>query len=193
MTTDLTDIDGVGPSYADDLDDAGYESAEDVADADPEDVDDVLPTTSGEDLVAVAKSEVQTEDDEDVEVEENESDDDTGADDDPAKEEYFELDTDFSEDQEHHLIAALVNEEVKSRRRNNRDRLDASREAIETVRDGQPYEFTLQQLSIAYTATNQLESEYRGTRGLASFVSEVRELTQFFQQARQENWPADDE
>lgn len=187
--TDLTEIDGVGPSYADDLADNGFESAEDVAAADPDDLDGILPTTSGERLVDNAEHAIQPTDNSDDETADTDESDDTGDDADPAKTTYHEFEPDFTEDQEHHLMAALINEEVKSRRRNNADRLDATREAIATVREGEPYSFTLEQLSIAYTATNQLESEYRGTRGLASFVSEVRAINTFFQSARQEHWP----
>jgi hypothetical protein len=197
--TSLTDIDGVGPSYAEDLEDEGYESAEDVADADPDALDDIIPTATGEEIVSNAQdeaalgtpesestaeetvedeAEAESEDTEEA-VEENEDD---GA-------EVFTLEPGFSEDQEHHLITALVNEEITSRRRNNTDRLEDARGAIRQIRQGEPYELTLKQLSIAYTGSNQLESEYRGTRGLASFVSQIRDVSSYFQQARQENWP----
>jgi len=191
--TDLTEIDGVGPSYAEELEEAGYESAEDVADADPEALDGLLTATSGEELVSSAQDEAVLGDDgepesetsvdeTEVEVEEDESEDE-------ETEEVFSLEPGFTEDQEHHLIAALINEEITSRRRNNSTRLEDARGAIRQVRAGEPYELTLKQLSIAYTGTNQLESEYRGTRGLASFVSQIRDLSEYFQQARQENWP----
>lgn len=189
MTTNLTDIDGVGPSYADELEEEGYDSAEDVADADPEALDDIVPTASGETIVAAAQDEVAIGDEEDEVEDEPEAEEDADAKYEDSEEEVYELSPGFSEDQEHHLITALVNEEVKSRRRNNSSRLDATRGAIREVRNGEPYHLTLEQLSIAYTGTNQLESEYRGTRGLASFVSNVRELKTYFQNARQENWP----
>jgi len=182
--TELTEIDNVGPSYADDLQEAGYDSAEDVASADVEALDGLVGTVSGEELKENANDEVGPEDTADG--------DEQNAD--PAKTETFEIDPGFSETQEYHLIAALVNQEVDARRSNSLDRLESVQGALAEVRDGAPYNLTLNQLSIAYTGTNQLESEYRGTRGLADFVGGVREVRNVFQDARRSNWPeAEDE
>lgn len=184
--TDLTEIGGVGPSYAEDLQEAGYDSAEDVADANGEEIDTIIDTGDGAEIVSNAQDEVTVGDDVDVVEEEADEED---ADDNPDTSEYYTFEPGFSDEQEHHLIAALVNEEVNARRRNNAGRLAATQEAIRSVREGEPYEFTLEQLTVAYTATNQLQSEYRGTRGLSNFVSNVREVSQFFQTARQDHWP----
>lgn len=199
MTTDLTEIDGVGPASAEKLESDGYESVADVADADPDALDDLVPAASGDEIVSNAQDEAAlgNESDEAVADEaEAVEDDDVSDTDEPETEsetddgpEVFTLEPGFSTDQENHLISALIDEEVKSRRRNNSSRLEDTQGAIAQIRAGEPYELTLDQLSIAYTATNQLESEYRGTRGLASFVSEVRELSQYFQNARRQNWP----
>jgi hypothetical protein len=197
--TDLTEIDGVGPARAEDLEDEGYDSAEDVADADPDELDELFTSTSGEDLVSSAQDETvlgddvedaaeESDEDESEDTEEVEAEDDE----DPAKTETFTLEPGFDDTQEYHLMAALVNEEVKARRTNNAGRLEATQDALAQVRAGEPYEFTMAQLSIAYTGTNQLESEYRGTRGLAQFVGGVREIRNVFQNARQQNWPAEE-
>jgi hypothetical protein len=188
--TDLTEIDDVGPSRAADLEDAGYETAEAVADADPDDVDGLFGTTAGESLVANAQEATTLGDDVPDDVEEqaaDESEDDTISD--PAKEETYVLEPGFDDTQEYHLIAALVNQEIAARRTNDPGRLDAVQGALAEVRAGEPYELTLQQLSLGYTGINQLESEYRGTRGLADFVGGIREVRNVFQSARQENWP----
>lgn len=181
--TQLTEIDGVGPSYAEDLQEAGFDSAEDVASADVEALDALLDTASGEELKGNASAEVGPED----------GTDDDGEAVDPAKTEVFEIDAGFSDTQEYHLIAALVNQEVDARRSNSLDRLESVQDALAEVRDGAPYELTLNQLSIAYTGVNQLESEYRGVRGLADFVGGIREVRNVFQDARRENWPDNDE
>lgn len=190
--TDLIDIDGVGPSYAEDLEDAGYESAEDVADADAEALDDLIPTATGEEIVANAQDEAALGAPEDEEPAEEAVEDDEESESEDDGEETFTLEPGFSEEQENHLMYALINEEVTSRRRNNAARLERAQGAIRDVRAGEPYEFSLKQLSIAYTGTNQLESEYRGTRGLSSFVSKVRAMTQYFQAKRQEHFPSSD-
>lgn len=172
--TDLTDIDGVGPSYADTLEDMGYDDAESVASADADEVDEAIDTVTGEELIQNAV-------------------DATEAVEDPAKEEAFTVDAEFSEAQENHLISAFIDQEVQARRTNDADRLQATQDAIREIREGQPYELTLQQLSIGYTATNQLESEYRSTRGLSELVGQIRDVRNVFQNARQENWPDEDE
>lgn len=172
--TELTDIEGVGPSYAETLHEAGYDSAEDVAGADPDELDALVDTVSGDELVARAQSEGDVDDD---------------TDEDPAKTQTYEFSPGLSENQQHHLIAALVEEEIKARRTNDNSRVEVTQDIMAQVRDGEPYNLTLQQLSIAYTGTNQLEGRYRGTRGLSNLIAEIREITQVFQEARKENWP----
>lgn len=189
MVTDLTDIDDVGPSRAEDLEDEGYETAEAVADADPAELDDVFGTTSGENLVSNAQDATALGDDVAVVEEEADAESEDESTDDPAKTQTFTLEPGFDDTQEYHLIAALVNQEIAARRTNNPDRLEAVQGALAEVRAGEPYELTLQQLSLGYTGINQLESEYRGTRGLADFVGGIREVRNVFQSARQENWP----
>lgn len=181
--TELTEIEGVGPSYAEDLEDAGYETAEDVADADPSDVDDIIPTTSGEEVVSNAQdgAALGEPDHEEPIVETEDDTDDFGP-------ETYTLEPDLSAAQENHLIYALINEEVQARRRNNASRHDDVTRAIDDVKGGEPYVFTYEQVSIAYTAMNQLENEYRGTRGLSTFVSDIRDVAQYFQQKRQEHF-----
>lgn len=173
--TQLTEIDEVGPSRADDLEEAGYKTAESVADADPDELDGMFGTASGEELVSNAQDATEESDTDDT--------------DDPAKTETFTLEPGFDDTQEYHLIAALVNQEISARQTNDPDRLEAVQGALAEVRAGEPYELTLQQLSLGYTGINQLESEYRGTRGLADFVGGIREIRNVFQSARQENWP----
>lgn len=170
--TDLQEIDQIGPSYAEELESAGYDSAESVASADADELDGVLDTLDGETIVSNAEDEVE-------ETEEAEEEDDAGP---------FVLEPGFDEDQRNHLIRALVTEEVQARRRNNSDRAEAVRDAIQTVIDGEPYEFTMGQLDVAFRGTNQLEAEYRGTRGLGSFTTKVRAVRDTFKDARQENW-----
>jgi len=192
---ELTEIDDVGPSRAEDLQEAGYDDAEDVADADPDDLDGLFGTTSGDALVSNAQDATSLGDDVEVveEVEEEIKagpvDDEDEEVEDPAKTETHTLEPGFSTDQEHHLTAALVNQEISARQSNNAGRKEAAHDAIEQVRDGEPYEFTLEQLSLAYTGSNQLEAEYRGTRGLSQLVSEIRGVRDVFQDARKRNWP----
>lgn len=174
--TDLTEIDGVGPSYAEELASNGYTSAEDVAAADADELDDVIDTHNGADLKDAA-SEVAgpQEDTEDV----AEVDD----------EEYFELDFEISEDQRNHLIKGLVNEEIRARRTNKAADVESAKAAINEVLDGAPYEFTKQQLDTAYRAVSQLEAEYRSQRGVGTFVTQIRNLKNNFQEARQDAHP----
>lgn len=171
--TELESIDGVGPSYATELASAGYDDAEAVASADPDELAGVLDTMTGEELVSNATDVV----DQDEAPKSNDTD---GP---------YTLEPDFDPVQEYQLLYALMNEFVKANRTNNIDRTEAALDALDDVRSGEPYEFTMAQLSIAYTGTNQLESEYRGTRGLSNFVSQMRDVKNVFQAARTENWP----
>lgn len=172
--TELESIDGVGPSYATELEVAGYDDAEAVALGDPDDLDSVLDTITGEELVTNAAEVAEVEPDTDEASETTQS---------------YTLEPDFDVVQEYQLLYALMNEFVKANRTNNIDRTEAALDALTDVRSGEPYEFTMEQLSIAYTGTNQLESEYRGTRGLSNFVSQMRDVKNVFQAARTENWP----
>jgi len=168
--TELTNIDGVGPSYAETLVDEGYENAEAVATATPDELDGVLETASGETLVENAGDVVGDEDTD-------------------SSQANTELTPGFSDEQCYHLISALVDEEVTARQQNDGGQLDLIQSMIEQVRTGEPYTFTLEQLSVGYRATNNLESKYRGMRGMGTFVSEIREINQFFQEHRSRNWP----
>lgn len=161
--TDLDDIDGVGPSYAEDLVDAGYESIDDVATADPDDVDGILSTMSGDELVENAQALA----------------DDAGS--------SGAVLADVSEDQENHLLRALVEQEVQARRTNNAEQVEVVRDAIATVKAGAPYELTDTQLDIAYRGVNQLESEYRSTRGIQGFVGDIHALANELNELRAVN------
>lgn len=175
MTTDLTEIDGVGPSYAEELSEAGYESAEDVAEADEDELDKLIGTINGSDLRASATDLVGDQGQSDGQ--EQSVDDDT-----------VEFDMDLSTDQRNHLIKALVNEEIRARKTNSKSEVESAKEAIEMVIEGEPpYQFTRQQLDAGYRSTNQLESEYRSQRGVGSFTTQIRHLNQAFQQARKEH------
>lgn len=187
--TELTDIDSIGPSRADDLRDAGYDSAEAVADADPSNLDELFGTASGDELVSNAQDATALGDTVPDDTDDDADDGDDEVADDDESVETFTLEPGFSDTQEYHLIAALVDQEISARRSNNTDRLEQTQDAIASVRTGEPYEMTLKQLSIAYTGINQLESEYRGTRGLGQFVGGVRDIRNVFQNARKENWP----
>lgn len=171
--TDLTDIDGVGPAYAEELEDSGYESAEDVADADPDELDDVLASASGEDLVESATEEV---------------DDEPATTDDADDSDLISL-GELNEDQVNHAIYALVNREINARQTNDRDNVEIVKDAIDELRGDPPYEFTLDQLTQLYTGINQHENDLRSRRGIGGFVSEIRNLRTDVQDARSENWP----
>lgn len=172
--TDLTEIDGIGPSYADDLVDGGFDSAEDVAEADPSEVDAVLAADGSE---VVSKARDVTDDPVD------------DVDDDPAKDERYEIDPGLSQNQVGFLLRSLVDQLARAERSNDMERKEAVYDAIDQVLVGEPYQFTLQQLSLAYTGVNQLENEYRSTRGLSSFVGEINELKGVLQEHRSRNWP----
>jgi hypothetical protein len=169
--TDLQEIDGIGPSYAEELEANGFDDAEAVAEADPDDIDEMLDSLDGHQVVEAATAEVESDEDDE--------DDDTGV---------YEIEPDFDEDQRNHLIRALVTQEVQARRRNDSSRAEAIRDAIGQVIEGEPYEMTMEQLDAAYTGANQLESEYRGTRGLGSFTTKIRGIRNTFKDARQEHW-----
>lgn len=180
--TEISDIEGVGPAYAETLTSAGYDSAEAIADENSDELDGLIDTVSGGVLKERAEEAAELEEtvDSDEETEETESDTDDGP---------FTLEPDFSVDQENYLMYALLNESTQARRRSNGDRFEAAQEAIEDVKSGEPYEFTREQLNIAYTATNQLESEHRQTRGLSDLTGEMREMVTYFKEKRQEHWP----
>lgn len=189
--TELTEITGVGPSYAETLEDNGYETAEDVAGADPEELDELIERADGSDLVVNAMDAVPLDDIDDDPVADDADggvDEDESTDDDDSGETIVTMDPHLTETQEVHLIRALVREEVRNIRRNDTDGSDMTRDVIRQVRDGRPYELTLQQCDYAYRATNQLQQEYQQDRHINSLVGEVRELTEMFQQARTGNW-----
>jgi|APHM01.1.fsa_nt_gi hypothetical protein len=65
-------------------------------------------------------------------------------------------------------------------------RLEYMSDAYDVVRAGEPYVLEYEQISGIYTAINRREKELRGMSGIGSFVSEVREMTQYFQGRRKE-------
>jgi len=173
--TDLTDITGIGPSYAEQLRDNGYGTVEDVANADVDEIDDVIATHDGEGLVENAKVLL---DDSSVEFE-DEPEEDVG-------DERYELDIDMTPTQRNHFIKGMVNEEIRARRTNKAGDVESATSAIETLVEGPPYTFTEAQLDTAYRALNQIESEYRSLRGIGSFVTEIRNLCDAVQAKRSE-------
>ena len=193
--TELTDIPGVGPSYAEDLEESGYESVSDVSEADPEEIGEIIERKNGEDVVEDAADllgeETDSEEEEAVDVEEEsvvegfddveeEEDDDTEEDDDDL----VRIDSNFTPVQENYFIGALVDQEKSARRSNNTDVVDIVNDAIEEVKAGEPYEFTEEQLNHAYTAVNQLEQSIRADRNLTAFAGQVREIRQVIQDER---------
>lgn len=171
--TELTEIDGVGPSYAESLTEQGYDDAEDVAAASPDDIDDAdFAALSASDVVDAA-NELTTDDTEPVEFEAD----------------LIDVDIDLDEDQRNHLIAALVNEEMRARKTNKSGDVRAVKDAIRQIVDGDDLSVTLDQLNAMYRGVSQLESEYRSQRGVGSFVTKIRNLKDELQSIRQENWP----
>lgn len=185
--TELTEIDGVGPSYAETLADNGYDSAEAVADADPDAVDGLIGNVSGDTLVENARD-VSAEDTggDDADDAGDDAEDAGGGDDEQRT---LTIDADFTDVQENYLIRALVEQETRARRTNNGDQVGIINDAIDEVKSGQPYELTLDQAGQAYTGINQLEQDLRADRSINRFVSDVRDVKQVFQQARNDNWP----
>lgn len=169
MMTDLTDVEGIGPSYAETLQEDGYEDAVDLAEADPAELDELLDRADGETLVEAAQAEVET-------------DEETAGD-------LLEIAPGFTDVQENYLLRALIDQATAARRTNNHDQVEVIEQAIASVKDGEPYHLTLEQCSQAYTGTNQLEQELRSDRNINDLVSEVRRVKQVFQQARQDNLP----
>lgn len=166
MTPKLTDIDHIGPARAESLGEAGIGAVEAVA------------TASDDELAAALGDSVPVD-----EVQESATELIAASDTDPT----YEFDYDLSADQRRHLIAALIEEEVTARRRNDAGlRKTVSDMVDQVIDDAGPYEFTYEQLNAGYRATNNMESEYRGTRGLSSFITEIHELSSAFQAARQE-------
>jgi predicted RecB family nuclease len=178
MMTDLTDIDGIGPSYAEELEDNGYGSAEAVADADPDELDSIIDTHDGETLVANAEAAIESDRDEFESA--------PVYDDEP-----IELGLDLDDDQRNHLIKGLVNEEIRARRTNKAGDLERMKDAIQQVIDGDDLEFTKQQLDAAYRAVNGLESEYRSQRGVGTFTTKLRTLKDDLQSIRAEHHSAE--
>lgn len=168
--TDLTDINGVGPSYAEELSNNGYESVQDVADADADELDELIATIDGNEVVENATALADVDDSDD------------------SGDEAFEIDPDFDDDQERHLIAALVAEEIRRRKTNDLEGRSVVTDAIDQVRAGQPYEFTMDQLDATYRAVSQLEKQYRSERGISQFTTKIRNMKTYFQEQRSKYW-----
>jgi hypothetical protein len=167
--TDVTEIDRVGPNYATELTDAGFETAEDVANADPADIDAIVETASGETIVQNAVD-VVTESQTESEPTDTRT-----------------LDHELSDSVRRHAIAALVAMEIEARRTNNNDQIDLLHDAIaELESDERPYEFTTDQLNELYRGLNEIESQYRSTRGLSDFVGQIVQLRENVQEKRLE-------
>lgn len=184
--TALTDIDGVGPAYAEELEEAGYNTAEDVASADADTVDDVLASADGAELVqsarAVADGESSVSDEEsDSEPSETSHED--------ADDDLISFAPDFNVDQRNHLISALVDREINARRTNQGGKVESIRETIDVFLGEEPYRLELDQISTAYTAINQHEQDLRSQRGIAGFISEIRAIKNELQEVRSRNWP----
>lgn len=162
--TELTEISGIGPSYANSLEDEGYDTAEAVADADPDDLDDVVGTKSGESIVEAAVNVVGVDND--------------------VEDDLYELEPDISVDQRNYLLKSLVQQETKARRVNNQDKVDRLKDVIQQVIDGEPYTLSENQIADVYEATNQMEQELLRDRNIHSFVSTVREVNDFFKAKR---------
>jgi len=170
MTTDeLTTIDAIGPAYAQELADAGYESVADVAEADPADIDDVLVSADGAQIV------------------DNAQDAGTGADTD-ADVRLFEL-TELTMTQHTNALYAMIDQQTAAVRTNDVSTVSMVDDAIETLLGDEPYELTLDQLTQLYTGLSNRESELRSTRGINSYVSDIRELRNEVQELRSSNWP----
>lgn len=179
--TDLDEISGVGPAYAEELAENGFDSAEDIAQADPDDVDEVLASADGQEIVnnALDLTGGAPDDDEDeIEVEDDQ----------------IAFSPGFSETQENHMISALVDEEIKQRKRNHGSTAEQIMDIIDEFKSGEPYHVTLDDLSYMYTAASQMESMYRAERGLGgNFAGEIREVKNIVQEQREMNWPSSDE
>lgn len=178
MTTDLTEIDGIGPSYAEELEQAGFESAEDVAAGDADELDAVLDTHSGSDIKDSASEVAGPQ-----ETEFDTTEDGRGSG------EYHEFDYDLDEDQRNHLIKGLVNEEIRARRTNKAVDVEMVKDAIGRVMSDESLSLTKEQLDTAYRAMNQLESEYRSQRGVGTFTTKISNLKNALQEARSEAHP----
>jgi len=157
----LTDIDGVGPAYQETLEDAGYETVESVATADPDVIDDKIERANGETLVANANEEYDGDDREGVPLE-------------PG----------FTDRQRYHLIRGLATEQVRMTSRNKLGAVDRILSAMADVASGEPFYFTREQASDAYTAASQLEQTYRSNPNITGLVSDMRNVKQFFQDVR---------
>jgi len=157
----LTDIDGVGPAYQETLEDAGYETVESVATADPDVIDDKIERANGETLVANAQDKYDGDDREGVPLE-------------PG----------FTDRQRYHLIRGLATEQVRMTSRNKLGAVDRILSAMADVASGEPFYFTREQASDAYTAASQLEQTYRSNPNITGLVSDMRNVKQFFQGVR---------
>lgn len=153
----LTAIDGVGPAYQETLEDAGYETIESVATADPDVIDEKVERANGETLVANAQDEYDGDERRGVALE-------------PG----------FTDRQRYHLIRALATEQVRMTSRNKRGAVDRIHEAMAELTTGEPFYFTREQASDAYTAASQLEQTYRSNPNITGLVSDMRDVKQFF-------------
>lgn len=189
--TDLEEINGIGPGRADTLEEDGYHTAEDVANAKPENIGEIIQAADGGEIVSNAQA-IADKGDIDGESVDEEEDDSVEEETEPEEPGDIEVvfDMDLSTTQRNHVIGALLNEEIKTRRTNRRDKRELVQEAVNMFIEGDhPYELTLEQLNTLYRGLNEIESEYRSTRGLSSFVGEIRSVKNEVQELRSENWP----
>ena len=205
-SADLTDIDNIGPSTADNLRDAGLETVEDVVDADDETLEDALssiPGFSPETLEEVRHSATELHADEMIgEIEEfadelDEESEDTSASEGP---DFHDVTFETSGIVSFHVINSVVQEALRMRRRNRFEDEEtlygiAFQMMEDLVAEDHPldagniefsFRVTRDDLNYVHQAVSAGTSNYRSESGLPSIWADLDDVTGQLNNARQE-------
>lgn len=173
-SSDLTDIEGVGPSRAETLQDAGFDDPEGVASASVDELDGVLGAAANPEEIIDNAAEVAG-----------------GNNEDRSDTRELELP---DRDSALYLIKGLVDEKVRLERRNEYEKSDEVSDLVvrlfdDVGPDGGTITVDIDDLSVLYTSVRNIEQEFQGTRGVTDRVGMLRDLRITIQDYRDELWP----
>lgn len=213
-SADLTDIDGVGPSTADNLRDVGLETVEDVVSADDDALEEALSglpqsndsiRSSAEELAQESIEELHDDAEEAVEeaieaeleqLEAEIDEEDAGLEDEP---EFHAIEFQASGQIGYHVVNSVVREAVRMRQRNRFDDEDAlyavafqlMRDLVRLEQAPQDvddltfsFHATQRNLDYVHQAVSAGMSNYRGMSGLPNLWADIREVVEQLDEAR---------
>lgn len=219
MNDDLAEleaIDGVGPSVADDLRSAGFEHAEDVATADQGDLEGVSTYVANRagaiqaSATAIIDEQSQTTDEsgvDDVSDADDESNVDDVSDADDASEisdvsdddgpTVLEVTFSIPEPLYYHTLAAILEEMVRCRQRNNEGGRESMATIAETMINARASQgegdvdveltVTMDELNLIHQALSSRINDYRRRAGLPSLWGELKTVLDEVQEHRVSN------